>query len=184
MFKTHDAEGKLRKRTLTSNILFPNGEMIFFLYHRDHTVGITNGQLVTTAADQEGQAGALPERTTLHGNFTPVSDLLDLLQKTGRRKDCHSSLCHGGWYEKGPPAQSPRLTLQWLRSRRGRLGAFAYAQRHNPNSVRLKAYGCRRIQEHRDKRFSVQQFWSYSFSKSHFQRTAWHTRRVHRPQCA
>ncbi len=78
--KKHDAYGKPRKQTLTSSILFPNGEMIFFLYHRDHTVGITNGQLVTTAADQEG-VGSLPERTTLHGNFNPVSDLLDLLQK-------------------------------------------------------------------------------------------------------
>jgi DNA invertase Pin-like site-specific DNA recombinase len=78
--KTHDADGKPRKQTLTSSILFQTGEMIFFLHYRDHTVGITNGQLVTTATDQEGKE-TFTERTTLHGNFNPVSDLLDLLQK-------------------------------------------------------------------------------------------------------
>lgn len=79
--KTHDMEGNPLKQTLTESILFPNGEMIFFLHYRDHMVAITNGQLVTTAANHEGQSGVLPQRTTLHGNFTPVSDLLDLLQK-------------------------------------------------------------------------------------------------------
>ena len=43
-------------------------------------VRILAPQLVTTSVNQEDGTEA-PERTTLHGNFTPVSDLLDLLQK-------------------------------------------------------------------------------------------------------
>ncbi len=78
--KAYNEKGEPQKKITTTNVRFPNGELIFFLHHRDHMVGITQGQFVTTIVEQDGKE-PVTDRTTLHGNFTPVTDILDLLQK-------------------------------------------------------------------------------------------------------